>query len=137
MPAMSKFNSIILFLIVVSVFFGCKKEVINESNDIAESLIQKDIVSFNHQASIFSFNLLPNPNSEDVIGHKDNFGEIIKKLEDNNRIVSVDLSCYACIKTFPAKSEIVVTIDSVGVQISRVIVIDTPDDETLKFSGIY
>jgi len=137
MTVMNKLYSIILFLIVSSLFFGCKKEIVTDSNDIVESILHKDIVAFNRQASSFSFNLLPIPSSEDRIGHKNNFEEIINQLKGNQKIISVDLSCYACIKTFPAKSEIVVTIDSIGVNITRVIVIDTPDDEMLRFSGIY
>jgi len=137
MTVMNKLYSIILFLIVSSLFFGCKKEIVADSNDIVESILHKDIVAFNRQASSFSFNLLPIPSSEDRIGHKNNFEEIINQLKGNQKIISVDLSCYACIKTFPAKSEIVVTIDSIGVNITRVIVIDTPDDEMLRFSGIY
>lgn len=75
--------------------------------------------------------LVPSKTDSDPIGHKENLALLIEQLNIQCDNITAELICYACIKTGIAQSEILVTTDSLGTDINRVIDILTPDDDTL------
>lgn len=81
--------------------------------------------------------LKPNKTVSDNIGQKENIELLINRLNTQCNDINSELICYACIKTNPPQSEILVRTDSVGIAINRVIDIFTPSDANLVCRGIH
>jgi hypothetical protein len=73
----------------------------------------------------------------DEIGHKKNLSLLINGLNSQCIEIHTELHCYACIDVLPALSELLVTTDSSGVIIRRIIDISTPSDDTLSYRWIH
>jgi hypothetical protein len=99
--------------------------LLNYNNDIINTEITKLVVDLN-----------PAPTNTDDIGHLINLEILLNRIIKCDA-VSAELICYACIKTYPAQSEILVTSDSMGFFVQRIIDIRTPEDGKLAFAGIH
>ena len=81
-------------------------------------------------------NLEPEHSANDQIGHQQNLQKIVGELNKCN-LVSSELLCYACIETYPPQSELLVSIDSSGQTVKRIVDILTPDDSSLSFVRVH
>lgn len=64
-------------------------------------------------------------------GHQSNLNILIHRIEQQTKSLSVVNSCYACIYTLPAKSQIGFELDSMGTPVSRTLFIITSEDNIL------
>ncbi len=81
--------------------------------------------------------LEPEKTDSDHIGHKQNLDLLIKRLNTQCDNMTAEFICYACIETNPPQSEILVTTDSVGTAVKRVVDILTPDDDILYCVSVH
>ncbi|NOX65026.1 MAG: hypothetical protein GXO85_04315 [Chlorobi bacterium] len=81
--------------------------------------------------------LYPIKTDEDKFGQKNNLDILIKKLNKQCNNLSAELICYACIKTNPPQSEILIKTDSLGIPIERIIDISTPDNAVLQCVSVH
>lgn len=102
-----------------------KKGIINTDNSIIKTEIAKLTADLSPKASV-----------DDPWGHSANFNTLITRLNACSQITAVSV-CYACIKTLPPISEILVKTDSSGVQIQRYIDIKTSEQSNLEILGIH
>jgi hypothetical protein len=100
--------------------------IINMDSDIVKSEINK-----------FVTDLKPVVTNNDPIGHKQNLDLLIERLNAQCDNLTAEIICYACIYTNLPQSEILVTTDSVGTAVDRVIDISTPYDDILYCVGIH
>ena len=96
--------------------------IINMDDDIMKFEINK-----------LTTDLKPNKTDDDRFGHTENLDLLINRLNIHCDKISSELLCYACIYTNPPQSEILVTTDSAGTMVNRVIDISTPDDDILSY----
>ena len=96
--------------------------IINTDNDIVKFEINKLTIDLN-----------PKVTDNDRFGHAENLDLLINRLNIHCDNISSELICYACIETNPPQSEILVTTDSAGTMVYRVIDISTPDDDILSY----
>ncbi len=133
---------ILFFIVCIS---SCDKAVDDSDNDW-ENLdcdnLKTGIINMDSDIVKFEINKLvtdlkPVKTDSDHIGQKQNLDLLIERLNTQCDNVSTELICYACIETNPEQSEILVTTDSVGTTIDRVVDISTPDDDILYCVGIH
>ena len=130
----------ILFIVLCFFILSCQKDtdmlsvtwynmdcdnlrmgIINRDNDIVKFEINK-----------LTIDLHPKVTDNDRFGHAENLDLLINRLNIHCDNISSELICYACIETNPPQSEILVTTDSAGTMVNRVIDISTPDDDILS-----
>lgn len=75
--------------------------------------------------------LTPNATSHDPLGHRQNLELVVDRISQECPGVEAELLCYACIYTNPPQSELLVTMDSIDTQVTRILDIATPDDARL------
>ena len=81
--------------------------------------------------------LKPKVTANDRFGHKENLSILINRLNTQCTSINAELICYACIYTNPPQSEILVSTDSIGVTIKRIMDISTPEDAVLSCVRIH
>ena len=127
---------ILFFIVFIS---SCDKAVNNSNNDwenldcdnLKAGIINMDSDIVKSEINKLVTDLEPVITDSDNIGHKENLDLLIEQLNTQCDNVSAELICYACIYTNPAQSEILVTTDSLGITIDRVVDISTPKDARL------
>ncbi len=129
-----------IFVMLVAVFISCETTEQTKTdvdwNKLKEAVINQDIDLADQELSKLLVNTNPTPNSNDAIGQRFNIDELVQSINESNVLTS-ELYCYACIKTLPAQTEIVVEVDSTGTSIKRVIDIVTPEDGILRFGNMH
>lgn len=127
---------ILLFVACIS---SCDKPVEDTDNDwenldcgnLKTGIIDMDSEIVKSEVNKLVTDLEPVRTDSDPIGHKENLDLLIERLNTQCDNITAELICYACIETNPPQSEILVTTDSLGTGIDRVVDILTPDDDTL------
>ena len=122
-------------------FASCDKDVEKKAtsidcNKLKSALIIYDNEVISREISKITAKLNPISLSTDLIGHRSNFDIFLDNLNDCGEL-KAELLCYACIKTYPAQTEILITVDSVGNKVKRTIDILTPKDTCLSYKGIH
>jgi hypothetical protein len=102
-----------------------KNGIINTDNSIIKSEISK-----------LTADLSPKPSSNDEWGHSANFTTLITRLNACSQITAESV-CYACIKTLPPISEVLVKTDSAGVQVQRYLDFKTSEQSNLEIIAIH
>jgi hypothetical protein len=131
-----------VFFVLTTIFLAisCVKDKVDniEPNCISlqEGLLNNEVSSLNSQISILTQDLKPHPTESDKEGHLNNFTILITRLNKCEELNAM-LSCYGCIETDPPQSEILITINSNGNQIQKVLDFTTSRDKILMFSGIH
>ncbi len=129
-----------IFVMLVAVFISCETTEQTKTdvdwNKLKEAVINQDIDLADQELSKLLVNTNPTPNSNDAIGQRFNIDELVQSINESNVLTS-ELYCYACIKTLPAQTEIVVEVDSTGTSIKRVIDIVTTEDGILRFGNMH
>lgn len=135
----------VLILFFVVFISSCDNFVDNPNVDLEnldcdklkDGIINMDSKTVKSEIDKLVIDLEPSKTASDNIGHKENIDLLIKRMNTQCANISAELICYACIKTNPPQSEILVTTDSIDTVISRVIDILTPEAATLDFVRIH
>lgn len=134
-------NIFMIFLFFSSLFWiSCDKEdkIANpDCQTFAEALVFLKSDSIKEVIDILTVDLNPVIKEDDTWGQKENINLLIERLNAQCENISVSLGCYACILTLPPQSEIIITADSAGVEIKRVIDILTPKDDIPKYVNVH
>jgi hypothetical protein len=132
-------------LIFICCILSCKKTIVSSNNDLKKIDCDKlkiGIMSTDSKIVKLEINKLvtdlkPIKTSNDNIGQKENVDIVINRLNTLCNELNAELMCYACIETLPVQSEILLSMDSIGTTISRVIDIWTPENSILNFIRIH
>lgn len=108
----------------------------NNCSELIDGLLSYDIDRVESVFNSITNDLHPYVNEDDPIGHQKNFKILLARLNSCELITS-EMLCYACIKTYPPQSEILIKIDSSGQFVNRVVDILTPGDSLISFIGIH
>ncbi len=127
----------LLFLLVLS----CENEQNNlttsiDCQNLKSGLLEYNIDAVKNEINKITSDLTPNVSESDSIGHRENLDVLIKKLNECNGLIA-EMHCYGCIYTYPAKSELLITIDSAYQETLRVVDILTPENDNLSFSAVH
>lgn len=100
------------------------------------AVIHKDGTLMEKEMSKLLADTRPRPTDSDLIGQKANVDHLVVRINNSNVLIA-ELVCYGCIYTYPVQSEILISTDSAGVAVARIIDISTPEDKVLKFVKIH
>ncbi|MBK8809035.1 MAG: hypothetical protein IPO21_21355 [Bacteroidales bacterium] len=134
---------IILTLITLSIgFVSCQKHVASSGNqldstNLANALLQCDPVALEKEIKKLSFDLVPFPSDSNPSGQSENIAILLERITKCKNIISVEIQCFACLKTYPPQTEILVSIDSAGHMEQRILDIATPKDNILSFANVH
>lgn len=131
---------LVLISVIFLIFNSCKKEENKESIDcvnFAEALVYLKSDSVKIVIDKLIQDLNPDKKENDQWGHKENVNLLIKRLNAKCTNVTAFLGCYACMKTDPPQSEIILSVDSSGVVVKRVVDILTPYADVLKYVNVH
>ena len=137
---MMKTKILILFFTILVIFISCNKDEEHESPNcvsFTEALVYFRTDSIKNVIDELTMDLHPEKNENDQWGHQENVDLLIERLNAKCASITAVLRCYACIKTYPPQSEIILSTDSSGVEVKRVIDILTPDDDVLKYVNVH
>ncbi len=138
-----KKSTIITINILILIGLSCEND--NEDNTVSPSidcqnlkagLLEKNKDNVKNKINTITTNLTPNASEKDPIGHRENFSILINKLNECSGI-NAEMLCYACIETYPAQTELLMTIDYADRKVYRVIDILTPEDDVLSFVNVH
>jgi len=126
----------IYFVLILCLFIACgdneppaiqcedlKQGIINNTDDLVRGVIDNLCSDLK-------------PTNDDVFGHKKNLNTLVQRFEDKCDVIA-NIFCYACIKTLPVQSEIIITFVQDSMTYSKTIDISTPDDDILFFAGMH
>lgn len=134
-------NDLIFLLILPLIFvaFSCDKGDENTDFDCKTfevAVINIDSAKVDRELLKLLKDSEPLPVTNDPIGQQKNMESLVQHINECG-LVNAELKCYACIKTNPPQSEILIRVDSAGISGFRVISISTPGDNKLKFLNIH
>jgi hypothetical protein len=138
---MNNFIRVIIIIALVLTTISCD----NDSNTHAFNVdcihLEAGIINYdrdlvNIEITKLLTDLYPAVTNSDPLGHSNNIEILINRMNLCNGI-SARLFCYACIKTYPLQSEILVETDSSGFALKRILDIKTPEDSKLEFVNIH
>ena len=107
------------------------------SQDFSMGIINIDQDLAATEANKLLSDLFPKTSSNDRYGHMENISTFINRINSECDNISAELICYACIKTYPPQSEILLTTDSASVSVNRTIDILTSSEVKLSFVRIH
>ena len=116
---------------------GEDKIVNTDCDTFSEALIFFKSDSIKEVIETLTVDLNPVITEDDKWGQKENINLLIERLNTQCENISANLGCYACIMTLPPISEIIISTDSAGVEIKRVIDILTPKDDIPKYVNLH
>ena len=105
--------------------------------NLKEGIIYLNTQLVTTEINKLTIDLEPKVNQNDEFGHRENLNILINLLNSNCDSINFELICYACIETLPLQSEILVSIDSVGTIVKRVVDILTPNTDVLNCIRIH
>jgi hypothetical protein len=114
---------------------GCKDEVLVSCEPLTKELLALNVSGVKMILDPQLSQLLPQPTSQDGIGHLKNLQTFMNSVQAC--FADVRMDCYACIETFPEQSEIIFMIDSVSVLRRRVIDISTPGNQVMTIRNVH
>ena len=132
-----KICCIILMLSVISV--SCRKADDSSRvncDQLKDGLINQDHEILKTEIAKLVNDLNPVPVATDAIGHEKNMDLLIKRMNECNQLTA-EIQCYACIKTLPAQSEILIRLDSANTRINRILDISTPENGKMSFASVH
>jgi NCAIR mutase (PurE)-related protein len=131
------------FILVIIILFSISCEQKDNSSDTAlncenlkNGIINTDNSIVKSEISKLTTDLSPKTSADDQWGHAANFNTLITRINECEQVTAVSV-CYACIKTLPPISEILVKTDSAGVQVQRYLDFKTSDQSNLEIIAIH
>ena len=122
------------FLLIVCQSLGCSTESNLDCHALSEAITNGDVVAVGAEVNTILSGMKSNSIESDPLGHRENLQEVVTRLNENCENLEFSLSCYACIKTSPAMSEIAVTFPGGDIGMLDVW---TGEDGVLEFAGIH
>ena len=129
----------LLTLLFLIGFISCEKQeiesidcevFINGLNIMDESIVKSEIEKL-------TADLQPHPSDEDMLGHSGNLQMLIDRLNNGCDGYAASLLCYACKEGYPVQSEILIELITGGNGQEVTINIHTPENDILRFAGMY
>ena len=111
--------------------------VVINCETLQAGIINMDTRIVKSEINKIATHLEPLETESDGIGHRENIKSLVTHLNTHCSNINAELLCYACIKTNPPQSEILVTTDSVDGEIKRVIDILTPASSALRCLSVH
>lgn len=135
--------ALIPLLIIFNSF--CDSPIDNSSDEEAKAdcaSLRTGIIEMDPDIVIPEINKLvtdlePASTDNDQLGHKENIDILVERLNTQCDSISAELLCYACIYTNPPQSEIILTTDSSGTMVTRIVDILTPNHANLECIRIH
>ncbi len=137
-------NSILLFVFILALtLVSCDSKEENnhlipkiDCDEFVSGLLTYDNEKLKTEFIKITIDLEPENTVDDQFGHLENFQVIIDQLNMCD-LIFTQLLCYACIKTNPPQTELLITIDSSGHSVKRVIDLLTPSDNIISFIRVH
>jgi hypothetical protein len=132
---------LMLLTIVILLSITCERKNDHSGPTLNCEILKNGIINTDNtiiitEISKLTTDLSPDLSANDPFGHADNFDILLTRINECQGITA-ELTCYACIKTLPPISEILIKTDSSGIQIQRSIDIKTSELSTLEILGIH
>lgn len=105
--------------------------------DFCEAVVFDDVNYLQDYIDDILEDLDPRPLAEDPLGHEENLFILADELNSQNPCLTAEVLCYACVKTLPPQSELIITVNDGAGFITKVIDVVTPEEETMFFVGIH
>ena len=130
-------RSILIVFLVVSLVACSNNEIESpDCENLKVGISMEDEVKIKNEIEKLTSDLKPIPTTEDDLGHSTNLYKLMDRLNSNCETITATLSCYACVYTTPAISEIRVEFELDGNLVVAIIDILTPKDDILRYGGI-
>lgn len=126
---------VFLFLFISAALISCKKQQSDREMDceqFKQGIIANSEDRVKAEIEKLSQDLLPIVTATDEWGHRDNFVKLAQRISQQCGIDAV-ADCYACIKTLPPQTEIVISFMNNGVQVKKTLDITTSSTSRLAF----
>lgn len=120
--------------VLIFLLLSCNIDSV-EPNIDDEALVN-GLINFNSDLVALEINKLTVDLKPKFDGHESNLNILIQRIELQTSLTVVNF-CYACIYTLPPLSEIELEVDSLGILVSRIIDIQTPEKDALRFKGFH
>ena len=136
----------LIFILFLTVFFSSCDNAVEDTgiewenidcDNLKTGIVNTDSEIVKVEINKLVTDLVPVITDSDPLGHKDNLALLIEQLNIQCDNITAEMLCYACIFTNPPQTEILVTTDSLGTDIHRIIDIVTPDDDQLSMRTIH
>jgi hypothetical protein len=115
---------------------ACRDSAPNLCESLNDDLIHLNVQDVKVQLDQWLVDLNPFPTEADPTGHHDNLVSFVNRLNDACNL-DASVNCYACIKTLPAQTEVIVRIHSLGGIVQRVIDINTPESAVMTVVNVH
>jgi len=125
--------SILLMLVTVSMM-SCSDDL--RVTTLCDALVLWDDFYVADYIDDILEGLAPYPDYYDYIGHEENLLILIDELEIANDCLDASILCYACIYTWPPRTELLIEIVSDGIVSRRILDIATPENRPMYFVGM-
>lgn len=104
-------NLVIILFVLLLVPLACRDRGSALCESLQDNLNNFNIQDVKDQLDPWLADLNPMPTEDDPIGQRNNLVSFVNRLND---VCNLDASmdCYACIKTLPAQTEVIVRIQS-------------------------
>lgn len=132
----TKYLILVVLVLLVSCDNSSKPDSLN-CQSLAQGIAIQDSELVKSEINKLTTDLEPKITNNDKFEHEENLSTLVNRINSQCQIISAELGCYACIFTNPPQSEILVTTDSAGISVTRIIDILTPADQNLSFIGIH
>ncbi len=128
-------KKIFLLLFISAALISCKKQQSNTEMDceqFKQGILAGSEDRVKAEIEKLCQDLLPAVTVSDEWGHRNNFIKLAQRISQQCR-VEANVDCYACIKTLPPQTEIVVSFMNNGVLVKKILDITTSSTNKLAF----
>jgi hypothetical protein len=128
-------KKIFLLLFISATLVSCKKQQSDTAincDQFKQGIIANSEDKVKAEIEKLCQDLLPVVTATDEWGHRNNFIKLAQRMSQQCGI-EADVDCYACIKTLPPQTEIVVSFMNNGVVVKKTLDITTSSTSKLAF----
>lgn len=128
-------KKIFLLLFISAALVSCKKQQSDTTMDcdqFKQGIVANSEDRVKAEIEKLCQDLLPAVTATDEWGHRNNFIKLAQRISQQCGI-SAQADCYACIKTLPPQTEIVISFMNNGVQVKKILDITTSSTSRLAF----
>ena len=125
--------------ILLLALFACEKEEVGQLDcaSFKTAIVNENEALIRSEIEKLTPDLPPAPTPEDNIGHMINLNTLVDRMNSDCNDINTNIRCYACLKTYPLGSEIMLEFTYENIPISKTIVIVTSEDDILRYGGIH
>jgi len=122
-------------LLAILLFVSCDDDL--GITNFCDAVIVEDIDYVADYMDDILEDLEPFPGPRDFIGHEENLFFLVDELNRRNPCLDAFIECYACIKTYPAQSEILIDVYEDNFVTTKIIDIATPEFSEMYVDGMH